>query len=505
VLPLRENFPVSTSDESLPKIAMIGIDGGDLKFIREFLGHLPNFRWLIEAGQCRGLETTADILPGSVWPTFYTGALPGEHGVYHHLQWDAESMRMRRVSEDWLYCEPFWYELSRCGQRICVVDVPMTFPTRLHGGLEVINWGSHDQLGEFHCNDVQLAQDIMRRFGPHPMGAEIPVDKTPTQLNRIRQNLTAGAERKGELIRWLMNEGSWDFFLTVFGECHRGGHILWPEEELDQSSVPDKALLAVYAAVDAALGDILRSLDLERTLVVIFSVHGMQRNMSQEHFVPLLMDHFNAQFSGSSDHARRSRSQRSPMRLLREMVPARLQHAIAHLAPVSVRDWVVSRATDGGYDWSTTPAIPLLADMNGYIRLNLQGRESNGSLVLDGASVRRYVDWLEESFMQLRIASSGEPLVESVVEIGRRFGGHRADRLPDLVVTWPNTLPVTDVYSERVGNVEARLITGRSGNHRPEGFLAVVGKNRAETAIDRVRHIADFRSLVLNQFNISTI
>jgi predicted AlkP superfamily phosphohydrolase/phosphomutase len=491
------------SDESLPKVAMIGIDAGDLNFIRKFSDRLPNFRWLIETGQSHGLKTTAGILPGSVWPTFYTGTLPGEHGVYHHLQWDAGSMHMRRVAEDWLYCEPFWYELSRRGHRVCVLDVPMTFPTRLHDGFEIINWGSHDQLGEFHCNDDQLARDIMKRFGPHPMGPEIPVDKTPTQLNRIRQNLTAGAERKGELIRWLMTEGNWDFFLTVFGECHRGGHILYPEEEMDQSAVPGEALLDVYRAVDAALGDTLRALDLERILVVVFSVHGMQRNMSQEHFVPSLMDLLNAQFSGSANRSGRSTQQRSPMRLLREMVPARLQNTIAQLVPVSVRDWVVSRAVDGGYDWSTTPAIPLLADMNGYIRLNLRGRESKGSLAPDGNALQRYVDWLEESFMQLRITSSGEPLVESVLDIRRQFEGDRADRLPDLAVTWREALPATDVYSERVGSVRAKLATGRSGNHRSEGFLAVVGKHRAATASDGPGHITELRSLVLRHFGIA--
>jgi predicted AlkP superfamily phosphohydrolase/phosphomutase len=481
---------------------MIGIDGGDLNFIRKFSDRLPNFRWLTETGQCHGLKTTAGILPGSVWPSFYTGTLPGEHGVYHHLQWNAESMRMKRVADDWLYCEPFWYELNRRGHRVCVMDVPMTFPTRLHRGFEVINWGSHDQLGKFHCNDDQLARDIMKRFGPHPMGPEIPVDKTTAQLNRIRQNLTDGAKRKAELIRWLITKGNWDFFLTVFGECHRGGHILWPEEELEQSTIPEDSLLDVYRAVDTALGDILRALDLEHTKVVVFSVHGMQRNMSQEHFVPPLMDLLNARFYRSPDRTGRETKQRSYTRLLREMVPARLQNGIAQLVSVAMRDWVVSRSVDGGYDWSTTPAIPLLADMNGYIRLNLQGRESKGSLATDSNTLQRYLDMLEESFMQLRITSSGEPLVDSVLDIRRHFAGDRADRLPDLAVTWRETLPATDVQSEQFGSIKARLATGRSGNHRSEGFLAVVGMNRAESASDRPEHISDLRSMVLGHFGI---
>ena len=131
-------------------------------------------------------------MAGSVWPTFYTGSYPQDHGVYHHLQWDQNAMGMRRVSEDWLYCEPFWYELERQGRRVSVFDVPMTFPSRLKSGIELINWGSHDQLGPFTSNNLTLQKEIQTRFGSHPMGAEIPVDKTRAQLEQIRTNLVKG-------------------------------------------------------------------------------------------------------------------------------------------------------------------------------------------------------------------------------------------------------------------------------------------------------------------------
>ncbi len=78
------------------------------------------------------------------------------------------------------------------------------------------------------------------------MGAEIPVRKTPAQLEAIRRDLVAGAQRKSELARWVLERGPLDFFVTVFGETHRGGHILWPESE----SEGEDALLDVYRAVD---------------------------------------------------------------------------------------------------------------------------------------------------------------------------------------------------------------------------------------------------------------
>src|SRR4029453_7538010 len=120
---------------------MIGVDAGDVEFIESWGAALPNLHRALETGRRFRLESTADVLTGSVWPTFYTGTPPGEHGVYHHLQWDAEAMRLRRVNADWLYCEPFWYELERRGRRVVALDIPMSFPSRLSRGVEVINWG----------------------------------------------------------------------------------------------------------------------------------------------------------------------------------------------------------------------------------------------------------------------------------------------------------------------------------------------------------------------------
>ena len=131
------------------KVAMIGLDAADLDFIQANIDSLPNLRRILESGITRKLGSTAGALTGSVWPTFYTGKTPGDHGIYHHLQWDSSRMQLRRVSEDWLYCEPFWYELEQRELRVVALDVPMTFRPRLSRGVEVITWGSHDELTPF--------------------------------------------------------------------------------------------------------------------------------------------------------------------------------------------------------------------------------------------------------------------------------------------------------------------------------------------------------------------
>jgi predicted AlkP superfamily phosphohydrolase/phosphomutase len=422
------------------------------------------------------------------------------------MQWDPDAMKIRRVSADWLYAEPFWYEWARNGNLITIFDVPMTFPSRLASAqmpaasrrnVEISNWGSHDQLGPFHSNDDAMGKLLLRKFGSHPMGPEIPVDKTSAQLATIHRNLLAGVALKIQVIRWLMSSSDWDLFVTVFGETHRGGHILWPEGQ--GSPVPDSALLEVYQAIDQALEETISALDLSTTRILIFSLHGMQANRSQEHFMPDLMDRINAAHQcrvGGKDIE--AANQRSLMRFLRKNVSPRLQNAIARKVPVGVRDWVVSKASSSGYDWSRTPGLPLLADYNGYVRLNIKSRESSGLLNLGGEHYHDYVQLLQESFLSFEVCEDNAPLISEVVKIADVFPGTRSHLLPDYVVTWKPQKPVTRIRSEQYGSVEGHIDTGRSGNHRHVGFAILLGPldEGDEEAWREVNHIQDISRFI---------
>lgn len=481
-------------------VVMIGLDAAELALIERHRAVLPALDGVLARGVVGRLASTADALPGSVWPTFASGTLPGVHGVYHHLQWDPATMRIRRVTHDWLPYEPFWYGLERRGLDVAALDVPMTFPPRRASGVEILNWGSHDQLGAFAAHPRELGSEIRRRFGArHPMGYEIPVTKTPGELARIRGDLIAGARRKGELACWLYARQPWDLFLTVFGETHRGGHILWPDRDAaDTATAVTQAALApvvdVYRAVDGALASLLTAAAARGATVIVFALHGMGPNTSQEHFLPQVMDRVNATFATRTGAARGNGGDPIParsrglVRLLRERVPARLQNAVAQAVPVAVRDAVVSRQITGGHAWPRTPGLALLADLNGYLRCNVRGREAEGMLA--AADVHAYRDWLRTCLESLRIAPSGDPLVGDVLAAGDAFPGPRSALLPDAVVRWTGAPPARRVTSAVLGDVVAEIATGRGGNHRFSGFCAVLPGRGATTLPPLPDHIA---------------
>ncbi|HYL57440.1 MAG TPA: alkaline phosphatase family protein [Candidatus Acidoferrales bacterium] len=485
-----------------PKVAMLGFDAAEFSYIAAHLSSLPNFSRALGRGILRHLDSPAQIMAGSVWPTFYTASPPGEHGIHHLMQWDADAMRLRRTAADWLYCEPFWRELERRGHRVVALDVPMCFPSERGGAVEVSSWGAHDQLSAFSAHPRELEREIRRRFGQHPMGIEIPVEKSLAERMRVRTNLVDGARIKGEMTRWLLTSQEWDFFIGVFGESHRGGHILWPDNADAQEATPPSALLDVYRALDQALGDLLAAIDLNDTTVILFALHGMGPNLSQEHFVPPMMDLINVRFSELEPDLYANTGpprQRSLMRLLREKVPPRLQSAIANMVPQRVRDAVVDRALTSGYDWARTPGLAVRADCNGFIRFNLVGRETQGMLEAGSAILSRYSELISESFATLR-TTDGQPLVGEVLAAAENFPGARSDRLPDLIVMWTGLEPAAGATSA-LGMLDDKLDTGRGGNHLPTGFQILLQPGLEQPSEDSRLSISDFARSILRMFD----
>jgi predicted AlkP superfamily phosphohydrolase/phosphomutase len=492
---------VSTSmnTNKTPKLAMIGVDAAEFSFIQTHLEKLPNFRRVLGNGVLRRLKSTSALLNGSVWPTFYTASNPQDHGIYHHIQWDPQRMKMRRVSADWLPAEPFYAKLERNGIRVTALDVPVSIRTHLDSGTEVTNFGVHDPFSEPRSNQPNLARDILRQFGTHPMGCEIPVDRTERELRRIRDQLLAGAKLKGELSRWLLGARDCDFFITVFAECHRAGHVLWPDGLQSQASPPPSAELDVYRQVDQAVGVVLDAIDLSQTTVMLFSLHGMGVNDSKNYFLQDIMDRVNEGFAAREPGVFGSArpKQRGVIRSLMEVVPASLQNIVASRIPAAVKDAVVDRSYTAGHDWNCTPAIGLRSDWSGYVRFNLRGRERDG--MLDDETRRRYEDWMRQCFVSLCDAATDDAIVDEIHFANHEASGARSSLLPDAIVTWTPIAPPSRIVSPLIGTLDGQLTDGRRGNHRSDGFLITMGAGFEHGTDASPIHITELAPIVFDR------
>ncbi len=350
--------------------------------MREHLDDLPVLASLLARGSVQNLESTATYFSASVWPTFSSGRQPGDHGQYFPFQWSAEDHSYRRIGDarwsEELDCEPFWHRIANAGICTIAFDVAHTLHDERAPCLQITNW-SYQSLGAAGASDAKVLKEIRRRFGRRPIGHEVPVPKTARQCAAIRDRLVKAARAKADATIYLMNS-PWRLFVTGWYEAHRAGHNLWPVDGEFASDASPDAMLVVYKEIDRQLGRVLSMLESEEpaTSVLLFSLHGMEANRAQDHFLTEILSRLNSIYLGRQ----RDRSKKpvflNSMALLRHVVPPTVQYRAASILGDHVRNWVVRRALTGGRDWTATPSFPVLSGGEGYIRLNLKGRESVG-------------------------------------------------------------------------------------------------------------------------------
>jgi predicted AlkP superfamily phosphohydrolase/phosphomutase len=489
------------------KLLLIGLDAADPDLIERWTndGSLPSLAQLRREGLWGRLGTSAKYLTGSPWPTFYTGRPPSDHGLYHDFQWRHERMEFAVPATDWLPIRPFWREIED-GIDTVVHDVPMTPGTTPFRGIEVTGWGSHDKLVPPDSHPPELLADIIQRYGESPIRTDEYGRASLSHLQELHTELVTLTRRSAELAEWLLQR-PWNLAITVFGALHRGGHRFWDRSSVEGEVPPslhnwyDDALRELYRTADSAVGQLLGAAP--DASVFVFSLHGMKVNSAR---IDLLDEMLERVLHGP----RATTPKRGLLRRAGEALPLPVRRALTNSVPQALKNRIMTRWTTGGMQWERTPAFTLRADLNGYIRLNLQGREPKGIVPPSeaaGLSAR-----ISNGLSSFRDADTGEPLIEEIVQSSQVFPpGERSERLPDIIVRWSASSGATHraIESPQFGRIEratpGRIPNGRSGNHAPQGFLIARGPGiAAGAALDAGADILDLAPTALRRLGVHT-
>src|SRR4051794_21015270 len=279
----------------------IGMDAAQGPLVRELAerGELPNVAALIARGSWSRVDGPAEVGSGAVWPTFTSGTQPWEHGCHSEWYWDASEMRIARMAGRTV--QPFWRSFDREGLSVGVVDIPFLRPAPLQRSFELLEWGSNERaLGHLASSPPELAEEVVRDFGQHPIAVEPPPDPDgmdAARLTRIAEDARRGMRMRGELGLRLLRERHPDLLLIVFSEVHHTGHLLWhtvdPDDPLYEGKrLPEirPTLLELYRDLDEQIGRLVEAAG-EDARVVVFALHGMQPAWGIPGFVDELLEH----------------------------------------------------------------------------------------------------------------------------------------------------------------------------------------------------------------------
>jgi len=486
---------------------MIALDAAEPRLIEQWIddGTLPNLKRLRDLGIYSRLASPADWLAGAVWPTFYTGTPPSRHGIYHFLQWRPEQMQLVRPSSDWLPARPFWRSLSDFGKRVVAVDLPMTYAPEPFEGVEVQGWVTHDRLTPPRCYPADLAGWIRSQVGSPPLGGE-PYGPLPAKtLLKFRDELLAKTKYISDLAVAMVKREQADLFLFALTSTHTGGHKFWDlsgvrgqasEREREQLS---RSLRDVYVGCDGAVGQILKAAPSPAT-VLVFSLHGMGPNSSRAEILSTMLARILGSKADGKDLGTLGR--------LRLMVPQNWRHSVKRRLPPSLQDRLTAFWRLRKVDWSTARTISLCMDLQGYVGINVKGREAEG-IVEPGKECDDLCSMIVDGLRTFSDADSGEPLVRDIQRGNELSSGESTCAyLPDLMIRWTDTpaanhrLIASPVHGVIPWPHTGASPDGRSGNHRPEGFVLAAGSGIPREMETRDPHILDLAPTVCSLLEV---
>lgn len=480
----------------LAKLMVIGIDAASPALIERWMkdGALPNLAALVSRGVSSEMKGVEGFFIGSTWASMYTGTNPAEHSVHYLLELVRGTYELRE-SADGLFVQrpPFWRALSDAGKRVAILDVPLTRLEPQLNGVQTVEWGGHDSIFGFRTFPPSLAERILEKFGPHPVGSTCDADnRSAHDYAEFADRLERGARLKGELSREILAEGNWDFFMQVFTEAHCAGHQCWhlhdekhPAHRHEDVAVAGDPMRRAYVAIDHEIG---RLVELAGDAdIVVFSGHGMSHWYGAQFLLHDILVKLGASAARPVAPRTAKRQLLNSARAVWRALPMPIRQAIKRFRGRTVAPPVVK----------TRPAFVADAARSrcfvhpnglaiGGIRLNLVGREPNGML-LAGPEADAFVAELSQSLLEIVDMQTGMPLVKRVVRVADLYAGENLDLLPDLLVEWNDatatgsTIIANGVNSRvratspGIGIIEGANDFGRTGEHRTNGWLVAAG------------------------------
>ena len=456
------------------RVLAVGLDAADPRLICDLArdGRLPNIAELLRVAPGTPVTNPDGVYVGAVWPTLFTGTSPGRHGRCWPGRLEPGTYQVRPFLPSDLGSEPFWAPLARAGRRVGVVDVPHTQADPELGVTQVGEWGGHDPAVGFHASPSSLADDLVARFGRHPIdncdryGAE-------GRLDELVRGLRVGVERKAELTRFLLDQADWDLFFAVFGESHCVGHQCWHAHDRDHPR-HDPALVGdigdpivdIYERLDAALGHVLAGAGHDAEVFVLLS-HGMGPHYDGTFLLVDLLRRLESTWNRQPSAWATGRD--------------RFAHAwnrVARRARLRPRwTWLL----DGSRAFVRAPN----AGLCGAIRVNVIGREPAG-LVAPGREYEALCAALEAEILTWVNVETGKSAVRRVLRPAQLFEGPEVGQMPDLLVEWQQESPIRSLASPTLGQVDGEFQGHRTGDHRRDGLLLRRGPSTAPPGGDAV-------------------
>jgi hypothetical protein len=179
-------------------------------------------------------------------------------------------------------------------------------------------------------------------------------------------------------------------FWGIVSTAKVADHYCWPTDLDGPAKLQPSQMLKVHQALDRGIAQIKAAAGHDAALIVI-SGAGVGPNHAGWHLLPDILTRLGYLGSASAGSAGSSgpppAKKLDPVKDLRDLLPKGFRKNLARMLPTGLHDKLAQRVDAADIDWQNMWAYWLPTDLEGYIRINLEGREPMG-VVEPGAAYR---------------------------------------------------------------------------------------------------------------------
>lgn len=497
----------------MSKVSVIGLDGATFRVVDYLVaqGRLPGFSRIIEEGSRAILKSTRPPLTPAAWASFYTGTNPGKHGVVDFFRRLPGTYTLTPVSAQAVRGHTVWSIASDYGKRVCVYNVPLTYPAVPVNGIMISGMDAPGLDARAYypqsCRDEILAK--FPDFDIEPTHNPVYINNHfEDAIGEFIRRLDTYLHLQIDVIRHLMQKEDWDLFVAVIRSPDSFQHTFWDSVEtvitqgMDNASPKDirraEAVFSCYESIDRELGEIVSKNGEERNLIIM-SDHGFGL-LRREICLNKLLEEAGLLKFNQVNSGRRVRNQLIKSISLR--FSTRMKKRISKfLRKQGMARSIFLNTLEDDIDWAQTKLYSL--GQFGCLFTNMRGREPMGT-VTEGEERLAMLDEAEAALMNFVDPEDGLPVITEFHRREELFHGSQTGEMPAAVVTMRN-------YSYRgvcslTSEMESDSIIRRphadwdelapTGCHRLEGVLLMHGPDIMQAELS-VRNITDVTPTIL--------
>lgn len=430
------------------KVVVIGLDGATFTLLQPWMeqGKLPHIARMMREGSFGRLASTPEKLSPAAWTSFATGVNPGRHGIFHFFIVDPKTLKVRIINATGRKVEPFWIHAGKAGKRVCVINVPVTFPADTVNGCMISGWDAPSIQSKGFSYPPELIDEIVRQFHDYPLVPSIK--KFSSQPEAVIADLHRVLDLRIALSKYLLKKEDWDIFVTVLTETDQVQHFFW---HLTDASHPlhknnnlyskyGDAVLGIYEKCDRFIGETMTDLGEDATIIIV-SDHGAGINALGNQYLPVLLEK-----TGFLRKKCQPSSLNKSVHVLKNFLISRLSLLFSHNQLQKLKKILKGNFDFGldaivaDYDWANSTAYPVGANL----RINVKGREALG-VVSEGKEYEKVIHALITTLKGCVDIETGKPVITDVIRKEDAYSGGFMEDAPDLIVKWVDDFVIAGI------------------------------------------------------------